>query len=41
MQFHRDQKDTWTWNTFGIETGYNAGVYVTSTYRHAWKDFDE
>jgi hypothetical protein len=29
MQFHRDQKDTWTWNTFAIETGDNAGMYVT------------
>src|ERR1700687_4619713 len=24
MQFHRDQKDTWTWKTFAIETGDNA-----------------
>ena len=41
MQFHRDQKDTWTWNTFFIETGDNAGTYVTSSCGHAWKDFDE
>jgi hypothetical protein len=41
MQFHRDQKDTWTWNTFAIETGDNAGRYVTSSCGHAWKDFDE
>jgi hypothetical protein len=41
MQFHREQKDTWTWNTFAIETGDNAGMYVTSTCGHAWKDFDE
>jgi len=41
MQFHRDQKDTWTWNTFAIETGDNAGMYVTSSCGHAWKDFDE
>ena len=41
MQFHRDQKDTWTWNTFAIETGDNAGMYVTPTCGHAWKDFDE
>jgi hypothetical protein len=31
MQFHRDQKDTWTWNTFAIETGDNAGMFVTSS----------
>jgi hypothetical protein len=41
MQFHRDQKDTWTWNTYAIETGDNAGMYVTSSCGHAWKDFDE
>jgi len=41
MQFHRGQKDTWTWNTFAIETGDNAGTYVTSSCGHAWKDFDE
>ena len=34
MQFHRDQKDTWTWNTFAIETGDNAGMYVTSSCGH-------
>ena len=41
MQFHHDQKDTWTWNTFAVETGDNAGMYVTSSCGHAWKDFDE
>jgi hypothetical protein len=41
MQFHRDQKDTWTWNTFAIETGDHAGMYVTSSCGHSWKDFDE
>jgi hypothetical protein len=41
MQFHRDQKDTWTWTTFAIETGDNTGMYVTSSCGHAWKDFDE
>jgi hypothetical protein len=41
MQFHRAQKDTWTWRTYAIETGDNAGMYVTSSCNHAWKDFDE
>jgi hypothetical protein len=41
MQFHRAQKDTWTWNTFAVETGDNAGMYVTSSCGHAWKDLDE
>jgi hypothetical protein len=41
MQFHRAQNDTWTWHTFAVETGDNAGMYVTSSCGHAWKDFDE
>jgi hypothetical protein len=41
MQFHRAQKDTWTWNTYVIETGDNTGTYVTSSCGHSWKDFDE
>jgi hypothetical protein len=41
MQFHRAQKDTWTWNTYLIDTGDNAGTYVTSSCGHQWKDFDE
>jgi len=35
MQFHRAQKDTWTWNTFAIDTGDRAGTYVTSSCGHA------
>ncbi len=41
MQFHRAHKDTWTWNTYSIETGEKTGWYVTSSCGHAWKDFDE
>src|SRR5947208_11103565 len=41
MDFHRAQKDTFTWNTWTIDTGDNTGMYVTSTCGHAWKDFDE
>src|SRR5437868_734275 len=40
-QFHGSQKDTWTWNTFEIQTGDNTGTYVTSTCGHSWKDFDD
>jgi hypothetical protein len=39
--FHAAQKDTWTWNTFAVQTGDHTGRYVTSTCGHAWKDFDE
>jgi hypothetical protein len=41
MQFHRAQKDTWTWNTYAIDTGDDAGTYITSSCGHQWKDFDE
>lgn len=40
-QFHASQKDTWTWGTYEIQTGNNAGTYVTSTCGHSWKDFDD
>lgn len=40
-QFHAAQKDTWTWNTWEIQTGDNTGTYVTSSCGHSWKDFDE
>lgn len=41
MAFHATQKDTWAWNTWIIETGDNAGNYVTSSCGHALKDLDE
>ena len=34
--FHRSQKDTFTWNTWAIATGDNTGNYFTSTSGHAW-----
>jgi hypothetical protein len=41
MQFHKSHNDTWTWNTYLIETGMNTGTYVTSTCGHTWADFDD
>jgi hypothetical protein len=41
MDFHRAQRDTWSWRTYLIETGDNAGTYVSSTCGHSWKDLDE
>ena len=40
-QFHRNQKDTFTYQAFSIETGDRAGSYVYSTCGHALKDLDE
>ena len=39
--FHGSQKDTWTWNTFAVQTGDNTGMFVTTTCGHSWKDFDD
>jgi hypothetical protein len=39
--FHQAQKDTWSWNTYLIDTGDNTGTYVTSSCGHSWKDFDD
>ena len=39
--FHGAQKDTWTWNTFAVQTGDNTGTFVTTTCGHSWKDFDD
>lgn len=41
MQFHRSQKDTFTWHTWLIATGDNTGTYVTSTCGHSMADFDQ
>lgn len=40
-QFHRNQKDTFTYHAVSIETGDRAGSYVYTTCGHALKDFDE
>jgi hypothetical protein len=40
-QFHRTQKDTFTYEAWAVETGRNAGSYVYATCNHALKDFDE
>lgn len=40
MDFHRKAGDSWTWNTWQVETGDRAGTYLTATDTHAWKDFD-
>ena len=41
VQFHRNQKDTFTYEAYSIETGDRAGSYVYATCGHALKDFDE
>lgn len=41
MDWHKRQNDTWGWNTWQVLTGDHAGMYVTGTLSHRWKDFDE
>jgi hypothetical protein len=40
MDWHRSQKDTWTWNTWTVMTGPNADRICTATGGHKWEDFD-
>lgn len=41
MDWHRKQNDTWTWETWQVETGDAAGAFLTITLGHKWKDFDD
>jgi hypothetical protein len=41
MDWHRKQNDTWSWLTWQVETGPNAGSYVSGSFGHGWKDLDE
>lgn len=40
MDWHRKQNDTWTWDTWVVETGPNTGNYISTTLDHSFKDFD-
>lgn len=40
MEWHRQQNDPWTWNTWVIQTGEDFGTYGIGTFGHQWSDFD-
>lgn len=40
VDFHRQRKDTWRWNTRSTETGRFTGEYIIISPGHQWKDFD-
>jgi hypothetical protein len=40
MDFHRQQKDGFSWHTWEIINGDRAGGFLTGTFDHYWKDFD-
>ncbi len=39
-EFHKMKNDPWTWSTWQVVSGNRAGHYVTGTFGHEWKDFD-
>jgi hypothetical protein len=40
MAWHKSQNDPWSWHTWEVLTGPNAGSYVIGTFGHNWKDMD-
>lgn len=40
MEWHRKQHDTWTWETWQIETGEHVGTYLSVTFGHTYQDLD-
>ncbi len=41
IDWHRQQKDTWTWSVFECVAGERLGWRVAATVGHHWKDFDD
>lgn len=40
MQWHRAQKDPWSWYVWETIAGENTGMYGAGTFDHRWADFD-
>jgi len=40
MEWHRAQKDSFSWMTWEILNGDRAGQFITGSFDHFWKDFD-
>jgi hypothetical protein len=41
IEWHAQQKDTWTWLTWQVIVGEGAGSYGVGTFGHNWEDFDK
>lgn len=41
MDWHKRQNDTWEWVTWEVLTGDRTGLYITGSFAHRWKDFDD
>lgn len=40
VDWHREQKDTWSWTSWTVMTGPDTGQYCGGTFGHKWEDFD-
>lgn len=41
FEWHRQQGDTWQWETWQLMSGEHYGQFVVRTGFHHWKDFDD
>lgn len=41
VDWHRQQKDTWSWNTWMVTTGPDTGRICAGSFSHKWEDFDK
>jgi hypothetical protein len=39
--WHKTQADKWGWLTWEVASGDDLGAYVTGSFAHHWKDFDD
>jgi hypothetical protein len=39
--WHKAQADKWGWLTWEVASGDDLGAYVTGSFGHHWKDFDD
>lgn len=40
FEWHRANKDNFTWNIWQVASGEDMGDFVVGTFGHHWKDFD-
>ncbi len=41
IEWYKQNKETWHWHTWEMETGENTGQFVFRSPNHLWKDLDE
>jgi hypothetical protein len=41
MAWHKKQNDSWSWSTWEVTSGPYTGSYITLSFGHTWKDFDD